>query len=285
MRRFGFLALVFCNALAAVAQLPAARGAMVDREIRALEFVCGSPLNPREKQTAARVVDSGMRADPAGWKQADAETAQALRLIASGNAASNNALRRQWRSVYVFQPEKLVDPTGYALERQIIEAHDPVLAVDRARKLVVTRQALPLMRQVAAWVAATYHVAPPSAGFDSLVADHLRSALPHMSAKDAELYADFEEHAAYAAPFYNRSSPALRATLQKAGKTDLLRGAENPAVAQWNLLSLGSTLAAAGAQRADTIAHAQANWNRMSEAAMQAQKQANMARVLRGAIP
>ncbi len=245
MRVLGlFVTLVF-GALAVGAQAPANRSAMIDHEIKALEFLGGgSPLTGQERATAGQIVDTAMRADAQRWAQTDAVIARFLKKASSGDAATKNTLRERGRYGYAFSSQRPAWPTEYALEKKIIEAHDPVVAIDPARKLVVTAQALPEMRRLAAWAATTYGVAPPRSDFDTVVRAVLQQQFTKMTPGDADLYAHFERRAALAPKFWESVPKAIHDKALVINRPVLQQSAGDPRMIQWRLVQVSGAMAA-----------------------------------------
>lgn len=216
-----------------------------------LEFIeGGSPLTTAERQQAVKVVAIGMRSSPAKWQQTDAAEARALEQIAQNNEAYNNTLREAIRYTYVFrngeanglQPE-------FVIEKRIIEAHDPVIAIDAAHRRVVTAQMLPFIEQTAAWAAKEYGFAPPGTNFKAWVIADLQQQLATLDAPIAEGFAHIERNAWFAPKFFEQLPPAQRTAFFAKNRDATFHNLNDPHSEQWQIAEAGAMIAGFAAKR------------------------------------
>ncbi len=161
--------------LLAAAPATLAQNAMVEHETYLLQFIGGGqPLTEAERAEVKSLVAAQMQQHPAVWTAADQSEQNVIATMKSSTPEQLAALWDASRYVYAFAPaagSEYVREFGgvWQEERRIIEAHDPVLGIDPARKLVVTAHMVPAMRAAATWAEGFYQVAGPGADFDTTV--------------------------------------------------------------------------------------------------------------------
>ncbi len=219
---------------------------MVAHEIRLLEFTGGgSPLTPAEQQQSAAIVAQGMRSAPDAWRKADADMQKAIAILDQNNAARNNALRELFRYAYVFP--SATNSSGplhaeFLLEQHIVAAHDPVLAVDPARKLVITEHMLGPLQQTAGWIAKSYQLAPPGPSFLAIVRREIR-ALPTLDAPIAQGLAHIESNAWYAPVYFDHIPEPRRTNFFTNSRKTTFNNLADPTSEQWQIAEAAGMLA------------------------------------------
>ena len=121
--------------LSGVAQGQDTQG-MVQREIARLQFDGGgSPLTSAERQQAAGIVALAMRTNAAKWTELDRGNQPMLAALARHDPAVDGFVWDQQRYAYLFNQG--IDPQFApvaAMERRILDAHDPVVVMDAAHR-------------------------------------------------------------------------------------------------------------------------------------------------------
>jgi hypothetical protein len=244
-------ALVFGSFLA-LTQLASAqpKRAMVDDEIRMLEFIeGGAPLTATERQEAAGVVAAAMRTAPARWSEADSKMRALLVKIGQGNEPFNNALREKVRYIYALtSPAESGWPEEFVAERRIIDAHDPVLAIDAARGWVFTRQMEPYLQRTATWAAKAYGLPPPGPDFMATIE---RADLTNFAATDPVVttaLAHIERNAWFAPAYFDHVPRQMRETFFARSKRTTFHNLENRANEQRQIGEAGAVMAAFAAK-------------------------------------
>jgi hypothetical protein len=123
-----------------------------------LAFIAGSPLTPAEQQRVSDRTASDFAKDPAGVRQADERTHAFLDKIAKDPPYAVAEKRAAFRLSVEQLPES---DAG----RRIVEAHDPTVAFDPARKRLITEQSLQEIDQAYAWVSKMLDTPGPDSGF------------------------------------------------------------------------------------------------------------------------
>jgi len=150
-------ALALATAPLQAAQNGACAGCAADFQ-RLLAFVAAGPLTPAEQQRVSDQTASDFAKDPAGVRKADERTHAFLDKIAQDPPYAVAEKRAAFR----LSVEQL--PANDAT-RRIVEAHDPTVAFDPARKRLITEQSLQEMDRAYAWVSKMLDTPGPDSGF------------------------------------------------------------------------------------------------------------------------
>jgi hypothetical protein len=188
---------VMCGSMLCFGQTGSATASAASQEILFVQFAGGgTPLTAPERTRIGQIVAEAQSNPQVQWNAVQQRHLRVLAAVQSGG--SSGPLWDAVRYLYV-QPEAMgTFARGLAEEKQIVEAHDPVIASDPAHHRIVTQHMMPAIRFVATWSATTYGLAQPGADFDGIV----RQRLPQLSAQD-EPVADGFAHVARYAPYLN----------------------------------------------------------------------------------
>jgi hypothetical protein len=179
---------------------PPTTAALVAREIAALELVGGgTPLTRDEQVQAEEAVASAMRANPEAWLRSEATWTEPLQR-ARGDRAYAAALRRTVRlGVELASPPPAGLEHAYAIEREIIHAHDPTVVFDRARGHLMTEASVRDLAIASSWFAARFGLPAPSAEAARHLSDWLEASYTGTDDHLAGALASAAEHAPFAA--------------------------------------------------------------------------------------
>ncbi len=157
--RCSLLALVVLSPASALAQ--AAKQApppvhdlarLTQLDIGCLEFIVAAPLTSEERQQLAEAMRLTWQTDSermaAAGGRMTAELAQDTKL----SPENAEAMREAWRGAQVFPGPNPMEPWS-TTEKRVINAHDPIVAVDPAQKWSITERSLAVLRDAAAWTA------------------------------------------------------------------------------------------------------------------------------------
>ncbi len=255
MRVVNFLFLVSLGAATVVAQAPVNRFAMIEHEIKTLEVIGGSPLTSQEQQIAAQVVDMAMRSSPEHWRQTDVNMANALQSFAQGNLLTKQRIRERWRYNYAFDPDyKFEWRPEYALEKKIVVSHDPVIAIDLARKVVVTKIMMQSLKRTAVWAATVHKVPPPQPNFNEIVSSYLVQGLAGMQPNVANAFGHVEQNAPLTIGFFDSMPKPLYAKMIAGNHKIFFEPEHDINLEQWNLAQAAAVMSWFAAQHSSAPA-------------------------------
>jgi hypothetical protein len=237
---------VTCLFLCSLNALGQQTAAMVQNEVRMLEFIGGgSPLNATERRQAASVVAMAMQDAPDRWKSVDQTVSQLLAQIAQRSQAYNNTLREELRYVYAFpKPGKNGWPREFDIEQSIIANHDPVIALDDKHHWLFTRHMVPFLLQTAAWAAKSYELPAPGSEFFATIE---QADLKNFGATDpvvAAGLAHIEKNAWFAPAYFNKAPAQLRTAFFARSKATTFHNLDHYAVEQRQIGEAGAVIAA-----------------------------------------
>lgn len=206
------LGLLLFPAGAAGAQSPDT-AAITQREIALLQFYGGgSPLSAPEQGKAADMVALEMQQAPQAEIAADAGAAKLLRALAQG-PPTLIALAREGGRLNA-QLHETVNPAlqqQQAMEARIIEAHDPVIVFDPARKRLISEQTVRILQHADTSGASVFGVPAPGPDFAEQIRQALPRAWPGMDDGMQDAMAHAERDLPYAASFLQAMNPQQRA--------------------------------------------------------------------------
>jgi hypothetical protein len=225
---------------------------MIQHEIRILEFIGGgSPLTAQERQQAAQAVDTAMGTAPDRWRAVDAAVQNILTNVDQHNMPLNNMLREQNRYNYAFASTSTNGwVPEYAIEKRIIEAHDPVVAIDQEHKRLVTQHSMHFLLETGTWVARNFKLSPPRSDFEAVVRSYLEREFLTLEPAIAEGIAHIERDAWYTSAYFDHLPEPKRTNFftNTRDKTFHLKG--DSANEQWQLAEAAGMLAAFAARQA-----------------------------------
>ncbi len=191
--------------------------ALIAREIALLELVDGGkPLSPDERAQAAEAVASAMRGNPTVWLRNDAIWVKSLQR-ADGDRSYAAALRRAARlTVEEAKPSPPGLEQAYAIEQQIIHAHDATVLFDPKRSHIITESTLRDLHTASAWFAEKAGVPGPSANFTDNVGTWLKANYAATDDRVANALANEAQNFPLAPHFFTRTDSKRReAVLQQ----------------------------------------------------------------------
>ncbi len=222
MYRFKLQRLIAALVLGAFAQSCAAAGpsaeALVAREITVLELAGGgTPLTPTERRQAAEAVASALRGNPQALFRNYAALTQPLQRAAHDRAYAERLRKALRYTVEEGQPAPQGLERITAVERQIVRAHDPVVAFDPARKHLITEASLRDFRDASAWLAQQWNLPPPTPNFTAHLRDWFRTAYLKSDNITAQVLASQAESFPYMAAALAKADPKRKeAAIQQA---------------------------------------------------------------------
>ena len=229
-----------------IAQRPATgQDAMLGHEVYLLEFIGGGgSLTPAERAEVAQAIANAMRTNPQKWSAIDAEEQRAIASIEKNDPAANNATREASRYNYAFKDPRLAAyPEIFPLEKRIIEAHDPVVAIDREHKRLVTRHTLLFMKAGAAWAAENFHYPPPRADYDAVVSKTMAADLSSADTASANGLAHIEQNLIFLPAYVASMTPAQRELIFVEKCDATFHNMDDPARAQRELTQAAGLIA------------------------------------------
>ncbi len=240
--------------LGLVAQTGNTMQPLVNREITMLEFVGGgSPLTAAERSQAANIVAMGMREAPNQWIATDKQMQTFIAVLGKQNPAILGIDRDASRYQYAFKVAVIPElAKEFDLENRIIDAHDPILARDSARKLIVTEHMLLVLRQASQWTANSFGVAPPSSLFLFVV----RARVQQLATIEPDLangLGHIERDQPFLNPYWSQVGQPARVKIFT-NKQNLGAPAElsDPRSSQWALAQAAAQLSGYAAKHAGT---------------------------------
>ena len=232
----------------------ASAGSMVQNEIRFLEFLGGgSPLTPTERQQAAEIVALGMRNKPDAWKAEDLGKQQLLNGLAKASPSNTNALHEVNRYHYAFHDPNYANlGAEYVQEQAIVNAHDPIIAMDRVHQRLVTRHSLQLLEQASGWAARSFKYPPPRADFQAIVARNLKEQLATLEPSVGDGIAHIERDFLYTVPYFASLSAQQRTVLFDTDRNATFHDMQDPVSAQWQLAEAAGMLSRFAANQTES---------------------------------
>ncbi|GEM_PF-3594571 len=213
MRTIGFVLTMFpiISPLSACAQSTPSTNALVAREITVLELAGGgTPLTPTERRQAAEAVASGMRGNPQVMLRNYADLDKPLQRAARDRAYAAG-LRRILRYALEEGPPA---PQGleqtFAIERQIVRAHDPTVVFDPARKQIITESNLRDYRTASEWLAREWNLPPPTGDFTAHLREWFRTSFIKTDKDTAEMLATQGESFPFVASGLAKADPKAK---------------------------------------------------------------------------
>jgi hypothetical protein len=170
---------------------------------RFIAFVAGSPLSAGEQQRVAAETAAQMRSDAAGARRGDAWVRRYLAKLAHDPPYAAADRREAFRLGFEMLP---ADDPG----RRIVEAHDPTVVFDKARKRLVTERTLTAWRDAFAYVANLLNIPGPPDDFVAAQRAYVRANFASLSDDRQEALAHVE-----------RNYPVTRTILEHAAKSRL----------------------------------------------------------------
>ncbi len=218
---------------------------MLDHEVYLLEFIGGgSRLSPAERAEVAQAIANAMQTNPQKWSAIDVEEQRAIASIEKNDPAVTNGTREASRYNYAFKDPKLVVfQDMFLLEKRIIEAHDPIIAIDREHKRLVTQHTLLFMKAGAVWAAEKFHYPPPRADYDAVISRTMSVDLSSADAAYADGLAHIEKILIYLPAYVTSMTPAQRESIFVGKRAATFHNMDDPAQAQRELSQAAGLIA------------------------------------------
>jgi hypothetical protein len=140
---------------------------------RVLAFAGSSPLSAPEKQRVAEETASALSSHPDDVRKGDVAVRKLLDKLAHDPPDFLAESRESLRLSFELQPQS-------DAARQIVEAHDPMVAFDRAHKRLVTERTLAEWRAAYAWIADLLTIPGPASDFIATERDYVRAHFASM---------------------------------------------------------------------------------------------------------
>jgi hypothetical protein len=249
---------VMCGSVLCLAQAGNASSNAITQEILFVQFAGGgTPLTPAERARVEQIVLAAQRTPSVQWNAVQQRHERVLAAVQSGRPDTTGPLWDAVRYLYV-QPEAMgTFAGGLAEEKQIVDAHDPLIASDPVHHRIVTQHMMPAIRFVASWSATTYGLPQPAADFDSV----LHQRLPQLASQD-EPVADGLAHVARYAPYLNtyfsRMSSAERTRFVTSSR-NTFNHLDQPGMEPWQISQSGAMVARFAAMHSGATASGSAD--------------------------
>ncbi len=134
----------------------------------------------------------------------------------------------------------------FTTEKRIIDAHDPVVALDAARKLLITERSLVVLRDAAAWTAKIVGLPGPDDTFIPLTRQKIQAGYSTFPDSLSHGLAKIADNTREEKDCIKEATPAKLGAIF-AQKRDQLAAVHDPAEKQWWLASFTATFADATA--------------------------------------
>ena len=228
------------------AQHPATgQDAVLNHEIYLLEFIGGgSRLTPAERAELTQALANAMKTDPQKMSAIDVNEQRAIQAIEQNNPAITNGRREASRDNYAFKdPQTVALPELFLTEKRIIEAHDPIVAIDREHKRLVTQHTLLFMKAGAAWAAENFHYPPPRADYDAVVSRTMSADISSADAAYADGLAHIEQNLIFLPAYLASMTPAQRESIFVGKRAATFHHMDDPAQSQRELTQAAGLIA------------------------------------------
>lgn len=255
MRRLLLLATVIVYPAVASARAPrqAAPKAidqtlMISREIAILEFAANAPLAPDERRQVADDVRMALQTAPAqmtAWNKSYANLLARIPTLQPGDAEAERA-RQRIDPVFPRSAADDVEPIS-STARRILEAHDPVVALDAVKRRLVTERSLFVLRNAAAWTAQKMGLPGPDDTFIDRARAMVRANYPALPDEVSRGIALIAGNARYEAAYLKHIVPAKREAFFAATRS-AFAAVRDPAEQQWWLARSTATFAESAAK-------------------------------------
>lgn len=247
MHRFAFALLLLCGLSPLLtAQSPVvSQDATLKHEVYLLEFIGGgSRLNAAERAEITQAIANAMHADPQKWANVAAHEQSSVQEIEQNDPARNNLRREASRYNYAFKdPQKTTFSELFITERRIIDAHDPVIAIDREHTRLVTKHSLLFMKAGAEWAAEKFRYPPPRADYDAIVSRTMSKDLSSADTAYADGLAHIEQNVIYLPAYYASMTPAQRDSIFIGKRAATFHNMDDPAQSQRELTQAAGLMA------------------------------------------
>jgi hypothetical protein len=197
----------FAPVAAADQNMAVSTSAIISDRLEIVSFLCGS-LSAREKAQLTDEIEREISKDPRRWQHDYARIHADVMTLHKNDPELSTEVFENWRRTVALndQPD---DP-----ERHIVDAHDPIVILDKAHQRIVTLESLQSLREALAWTAKQSGGPRPDAEFiarERYIVEHQYWGWPD---KVQDAYAHIVENFPSAADYINFGMTAQeRATL------------------------------------------------------------------------
>ncbi len=144
-----------------------------------LTFIQDEPLTSTEHDRIATKIRDGLQRDPGPMQHVDTVVRNLLVKLPNLDELTTEAVREELRVRFAMLPDSV-------LERQILEKHDPAVALDRNHGSAVTARTIVIIRRASQWMAKQIGVAEPVDGFLQSETAYLRANFSRFSTDDQD---------------------------------------------------------------------------------------------------
>lgn len=239
--------------------------ALAKLDIDALEFIVAAPLALEERQQIAEVVRTNWQTEAGRMAAIGGRITQDLATDLKLSPEDAEATRESWRGGTEFPSSPLIEPWA-SVEKRIEDAHDPIVALDAAKRRLVTERSLFVLRNAAAWTAQKIGLPGPDDTFIDRARAMVRARYPLLPDEVARGLAVIAGNSRYEAGYINDTAPEKRDAFFAATR-NAFAAVRDPAEQQWWLARFTATFADTAAKV--QVPKIEAMQNRMLQAATQ----------------
>jgi hypothetical protein len=183
---------------------------MTANEVALLSFLDGAPLAQAEQLSIRSYLSRAYTAHPAQLSAGTARVADAVAQLKQHVALQDALVRESYRAAIESLPP---DDT----ERALVDRHDPVVAYQPSRQLIVTEHTIAVLLKATRWGGQALGAAPPDAAFERYVREELAARFKTYDRANQEAFAHVESNFAVAGPMLDHDPASRRRALLKWG--------------------------------------------------------------------